>query len=124
MKVEHSGFYKTRDKRLAECSFNQQNQSLHGYIEGSSGTYSWSKAGRCSGCNEMCDVVEYLGKERPKERKTVKMAPALYCIRCDSRTFITPELYKSEQEAKNDIGKIFVRWLIDTPMAIEVEVEV
>jgi len=130
MKVEQSGWYKTRDGRLAEVvvsdcvpnDFGTQ-YPVTGYIV-KSGKFSWTLDGthQVYG-NESVnrDLVEYLGKERPKERKTVKMAPA-FCS--DSRGIhISRELFRSRKEADEALGPYVLRWLIDTPYEIEVEVD-
>ena len=125
MKVEHSGWYKTRDGRLAEVVVTQttSDRVLVGYIVGAGDYEVWNKAGDFIDPSKEhgYDLIEYLGKERPKQKKTVKMAPALI-KEANCEYLVTTWLFQSEERAKNNVFN-FVRWLIDTPMAIEVEVE-
>lgn len=125
MKVEHSGFYKIRDGRLAEVVMMPKSTMTKavGVIDGYL-TQGWLENGHADGdFSHPHDLIEYLGKERPKERKTVKMAPVLYIEDGDVYA-ISSSLYKSEESAREPYyKKSFIRWLIDTPMAIEVEVE-
>jgi len=125
MEVENSGWYRTRDGRLAEVVVHRSKRTSFcavGFIEGDDESEGWTTEG-LSIIYETCvnDLIQYLGKERPAERKTVKMAPALFCI--NGVTYgVTSSLYKSEQHAKSQLSD-FVRWLIDTPMAVDVEVQ-
>jgi len=124
MKVEHSGWYRTRDGRLAEVVISEYrgNHPVIGYIAGEDGgTRVWSIEGewRLNFVSPV-DLREYLGKERPKQKKTVKMAPAL-CKNAEGEYVITTWLYQSEERAKNNVFG-FVRLLIDTH-SVEVEVE-
>jgi hypothetical protein len=127
MKVEHSGWYRTRDGRLAEVVYNpRQNfgsfsRAAHGYIEGEGCTRMWAVDGHyCDyeGPSVGADLIEYLGKERPKQKKTVKMAPAL--VR-GGHYAVSNYFYESESKARTGCAG-FVRWLIDTH-AVEVEVD-
>jgi hypothetical protein len=57
------------------------------------------------------------------QRKTIKIAPALHADGFDKDLYrISPYLYVSEEQARERTGKYFLRWLIDTPYAVEVEV--
>lgn len=119
MKVENSGWYHTRDGRLAEVVVGPK---ICGYIVGTvTCPLFWAEDGEGESLSHKADLIEYLGKERPKQKKTIKIAPALmisygkYCV--------TGNLYDSEDKAKADCGRHFVRWLVDTPYEISVEVE-
>ncbi len=62
-------------------------------------------------------LIEYV-EPKPK----VKMAPALIKSIADSkRYYVTSDLYASKDAAMNSHDKFFVKWLIDTPYAIEVD---
>jgi hypothetical protein len=122
MKVTESGWYRTRDGRLAEVVVSdfKHGRPVIGYIIGEGFYLQWALTGDCDAVIDHADdLVEYLGKERPKQKKTVKMAPALFYF--DGIYGVSTHLYKSEQQAKSQLS-IFVRWLIDTH-AVEVEVE-
>lgn len=124
-KVTESGWYRTRDGRDAEVVVNHnQNcaEPVLGYVVGGSTTRLWNLDGKYYFNHQSClDLVEYLGKERPKQKKVVRMAPALLkYISGDYR--ISVWLYESEERAKEAQGGMFIRWLIDTPYAIDVEV--
>jgi hypothetical protein len=125
MKVEQSGWYRTRDGRFAEVVVTKlegSNYPVAGFIEDVSFRHSWARNGSIafdSSVLDPTDLVEYLGKERPKERKTVKMAPALFYA--GGYYGVTPCLYKSEQCARSQASE-FVRWLIDTH-SVTVEVD-
>jgi len=56
----------------------------------------------------------------PKQKKIVRMAPAL--ILFNNRYRIVDHLYPSEKQAKEDNGEDFRKWMIDTH-AIDVEVD-
>ena len=121
MKVEQSGWYKTRDGRLAEVIMMPKSTLYKaiGVIDGDISRV-WLENGQLDAdLSHPNDLIEYLGKERPKERKTVKMAPALYKY-TDGTYAVSSYMYKSESDAKVCAG--FVRWLIDTH-AVEVRVE-
>jgi hypothetical protein len=125
MKIEQSGWYRTRDGRLAEVVVSNLKIEfpVMGYI--TSGTKAaWNLNGQFSidPITSGYDLIEYLGKERPKERKTVKMAPAVTSHDRSGFYQTTSYLYSSQEEAKNDCGITFVRWLIDSH-AVEVEVK-
>jgi hypothetical protein len=123
MEVEHSGFYKTRGGDFAEVIINREGKPpVVGYIVGFFNGY-WTLEGLwIDGEKSGLDLIEYLGKERPKQRKTVKMAPAL-CQSVTGTRWLTDTIYASETQAKDDNAKSFVRWLIDTPYEISVEAE-
>jgi hypothetical protein len=92
-----------------------------GYILGESTvTRGWTRDGQLRISREdTLDLVEYLGKERPKQKKTVKMAPAL--VRYTSGHYaVSNYFYESESEARTCAG--FVCWLIDTH-SVTVEVD-
>jgi hypothetical protein len=115
MKVEHSGFYKTRDGRLAEVVMMPRSPLYKsvGVIDGYA-SQVWLENGELEqDKSHPLDLVEYLGKERPKQRKTVKMAPALYKI-IGGKFCISNLLFKSENDAAEFCQREFVRWLIDT----------
>jgi len=60
----------------------------------------------------------------PKQKKIIRMAPALSKV--DSSIYkyrVEDYLYASEHEAKIECGHDFVKWLIDTPYAVDVEVD-
>lgn len=58
----------------------------------------------------------------PKRLIPIKMAPALVKPKHDEHHGITLEIYASEEKAKKDYGESFVRWLINTPYELTVEV--
>jgi hypothetical protein len=123
MKVEHSGFYKMRDGRLAEVVMMPKSPLYKsvGVIDGYA-TQVWLENGELEqDKSHPLDLVEYLGKERPKEKKTVKMAPAL-CKGPTETHWLTDNIYVSEEQAKDKCGSCFVRWLIDTH-AVLVEID-
>lgn len=124
-KVTESGWYCTRDGREAEVIVfpTRQRFNVYGYIFPCPTSESWDEMGFYdAACRQhQNDLVEYLGKERPKQKKVVRMAPSLF--RLESNRFGTSTwLYQSEEHARQAQGDSFVRWLIDTPLAIEVEV--
>ena len=125
MKVEQSGWYKTRDGRLAEVVVSpfEREFPVFGYVLGVDDC-TWTSCGEFDPDtkNGSLDLVEYLGKERPKERKTVRMAPAL-CREKDGSYFISTAIYEDSDMAEYQENRHFVRWLIDTPMAVDVEVQ-
>ena len=126
-KVESSGWYRTRDGRYAEVVVNPKvnPRSVFGCVENEHGFRTWYINGHYHDYTAPAvsiDLVEYLGKERPKQKKVVRMAPALILEDDGGYHVISREIYPTEQAAKNDHGDNFVRWLIDTPYAVEVEV--
>jgi hypothetical protein len=54
-------------------------------------------------------------------KKRVRYAPALYASGLSGRHMVGRDLFASEQIAKDAYGIVFIRWLIDTPYAVEVE---
>jgi hypothetical protein len=130
MKVTKSGWYKTRDGRLAEVVMMPRSPLYKsvGVIDGYA-SQVWLENGELEqDKSHPLDLIEYLGKERPKQRKTVKMAPALFksCsltnpVRKDG-FFVTDQLYSSEEHARKDFPFSLVRWLIDTH-SVTVEVD-
>jgi hypothetical protein len=126
MKVEHSGWYRTKNGSLAEVLIGAR---IFGHVVnlGVSPVF-WTMEGASENCSSIYNLIEYLGKERPKQRKTVKMAPALFksCSLTNPGRkdgfFVTDQLYSSEEHARKDFPFSLVRWLIDTH-AIEVGVE-
>jgi len=58
----------------------------------------------------------------PKVRKTIKMAPALCEFEESNTYYIAYRLFRSEEEARKAHTNL-VKWLIDTPYAIDVEIE-
>jgi hypothetical protein len=51
----------------------------------------------------------------PKQKKIVRMAPALSKVNSSKYPYrIDDYLYESEQEAKKGCGSEFIKWLIDT----------
>lgn len=58
------------------------------------------------------------------EKKRSKMAPMLYKDP-EGTVSVSGSMYASEISAKVDIdsGETFIRWLIDTPYALEIDVE-
>lgn len=72
-----------------------------------------------------CDQSFYKYKKysiyiEPKPKKIVRMAPAL--SKSSNGYFITGTIFQSEEIAK-ERSTNFSKWLIDTPYAIEVEVD-
>ena len=124
-KVTQSGWYRTRDGRLAEvvCNPKGQDRPCLGYVENELSFRSWFVNGHYHDKfpSADADLVEYLGKERPKQKKVVRMAPSLLC---DQRGYylISDHIHDSEKKARDWYKETFVRWLIDTPYAIDVEV--
>ncbi len=60
----------------------------------------------------------------PKQKKIVRMAPAL--ILADGDYFVGGNLFSSEKSAINYHARgslKFIKWLIDTPYAVDVEVD-
>ena len=120
-KVEQSGWYETRDERIAEVVVNQDGGKFKvvGYVSGTTIIQTWQDNGHCMlDIETPIDLIKYLGKERPKRKRVVKMAPVL-CENLDG-FFISDQLFASEEKAK--MLSDFSRWLIDTH-AVEVEVE-
>lgn len=67
--------------------------------------------------------IDDIMREWVEPKKRVLMAPATL-IDHTGKPRITSALYSSEEEAKvllSQYGGIFIKWLIDTPYAIEVE---
>lgn len=120
-KVTESGWYRTRDGWDAEVVVNSAGYGVTGYIHPLLLLQYWHSDGSHAMNSPVTDndLVEYLGKERPKRKKTIKIAPAL-CENLDG-FFISDQLFESEEKARRLCD--FVRWLIGTPYAIEVEVE-
>jgi hypothetical protein len=126
-KVEQSGFYRTRDGRDAEVVVRKTKNAkpfdivATGFIgEDNSNSYLWQLDGRYYNYNEdEVDLIKYLGKERPKQKKVVRMAPVLCFNHQDY--WLSDEFYESEMTARINQA-FFVRWLIDTPYEISVEV--
>lgn len=120
-KVTESGWYRTSGGRDAEVVVNSEQkfvQPVIGYVVDGVVPQTWGRDGRMYknfGCS--LDLIEYLGKERPRQKKVVKMAPAL-CENLDG-FFISDQLFDSEEKARKLSD--FSRWLIDTH-AVEVEV--
>jgi hypothetical protein len=56
------------------------------------------------------------------KKKVVRMAPALCCNK--DRHYLSSILYSTEGEAKKSWGTHFLKWLIDTPYAVNVEVDI
>lgn len=131
--VTESGWYRTRDGRLAEVVVlpfpTPSPYPVQGYVLATDCTGAvvahWLRDGTNGDTPRPYDLVEYLGKERPKEKKVVRMAPAL--LKTGSSLLysheVSFELYDSQEKAKEDYPGQFVRWLIDTPYEISVEVE-
>lgn len=69
-KVEQSGWYRTRDGSFAEVLFNKHIDYVPGFFENSTIMNQWDRNGRHAFPTTPVtdpDLVEYLGKERPKE---------------------------------------------------------
>lgn len=80
-KVLESGWYRTRDGREAEVVVNLNGGKFKvvGYISGATIAQSWQDNGYCMlDIKTQGDLVEYLGKERPKEPKKYKTTVVLY----------------------------------------------
>lgn len=80
-KVESSGWYRTRDGKLAEVVVNLKCASLPviGYVLDKTCGDFWRSNGHCcDGRESPYDLVEYLGKERPKQPKKFKVKIRLY----------------------------------------------
>lgn len=127
-KVTESGWYRTRDGGLAECVVAdfEMEFPVRGYISNFN-LCAWNVYGKSARDKERkYDLVEYLGKERPKQKKVVRMAPALILEDPEDTGgyySVSSEIYRSEESAKNDQGHdFFVRWLIDTPYELTVEI--
>lgn len=124
-KVTESGWYRTRDGRDAEVVVSEYKGThpVIGHIAGEyGGTRSWTLQGLWRPDTDApVDLIEYLGKERPAQKKVVKMAPALTITTYDKIYAITDWLYSSEEKAREDNEEDFVRWLIDTH-SVDVEV--
>lgn len=121
-KVTESGWYRTRDGRLAEVLFNKYIDYVPGFFENSTILNQWDRDGRHAFPYTPVtdpDLVEYLGKERPKQNKVVRMAPAL--IKEGGNYFVTGYVYHSAESANLHYPKEFIRWLIDSH-GIDVEV--
>jgi hypothetical protein len=60
-----NGFYRVEDGRFAECLVRAT--SIIGFISYPSDTaLTWSRDGRCQTSGFKADLIEYLGKEKPK----------------------------------------------------------
>lgn len=81
-KVTESGWYRTRDGRDAEVVVfpTRQRFNVYGYIFPCPTSESWDEMGFYDAeCRQhRNDLVEYLGKERPKEPKKYKTTVVLY----------------------------------------------
>lgn len=118
MKIEYSGFYKTQNGRIAEVVVGPK---IVGYIiDHPVCPLFWNCEGQGELSRGASDLVEYLGKERPK-KKTIKMAPVLF--KDKGLYSVGKELFSHKEYARACWGDEFVRWLIDTPYEIEIEVE-
>tara|TARA_R110000868_G_scaffold250282_3_gene506764 strand:- start:44 stop:400 length:357 start_codon:yes stop_codon:yes gene_type:complete len=81
-KVESSGWYRTRDGRLAEVVVSNLDSSraVIGYIMDHDYSEEWGINGRYLDpyLDSKIDLIEYLGKERPKQPKKFKVKARLY----------------------------------------------
>lgn len=121
MNIDKVGYYKTRKgSRVHVVGFSEVNTyPVIGVFVGShSAPMMWTRQGEANIAvlNADNDLVEYIGE---RLKKKVKLAPALCHTFGDY--YVENSMYASENEAKRN--KTFVKWLIDTPYAIEVEVE-
>lgn len=56
-------------------------------------------------------------------KKTVRMAPALNKFIGTERYFITSDIFKDEESAKNSLGVYFIKWPASESMFVDVPVE-
>lgn len=119
------GYYRTRDGRIAKVAGNNKDARLRHQVVGwlSDEMCAWHADGSYSSVTLRLglSLVEYLGPELPKPKRKVKVAPALFQIVCNYY-YITHQCFSSETEARSATTG-FIRWLIDTPYALEVEVD-
>lgn len=81
-KVEQSGWYRTRDGRLAEVVVTglDSGRAVIGYIVDEDDAETWDRRGCYLNPNidSEHDLIEYLGKERPREKKKHKANLSLW----------------------------------------------
>jgi hypothetical protein len=65
--------------------------------------------------------ADFTEVELARHKKVVRMAPVL-CHHRD-RHYLSTLLFSTEEEAKKIEGFHFIKWLIDTPYAVDVEVD-
>jgi hypothetical protein len=68
-------------------------------------------------------VSHFLDNPPPSRKRLVTMAPVVYLPFELNTHSISQELFSTLEDAKHCYGKHLVTWLIDTPYAIQVEVD-
>lgn len=122
IKLEEGKYYRTRGGDKAKCiAVSTQD---HGEEYGAlviSDDYAYPRPYTVEGryvSNEMEHFDDIIAEW--KEKRTVKMAPALY--QSAVGTYLSYKFFESEEQARTYGSTSFVRWLIGTPYEIEVEV--
>lgn len=67
--------------------------------------------------------VRQLREDWSPPKKTVRMAPALNKFIGTERYFITSDIFKDEESAKNSLGVYFIKWPASESMFVDVPVE-
>lgn len=130
-KVDKDGWYQCRNPEWVAhvvVAHDLMEWSVTGFIYHDNAAASvdlWHSDGRYLFTEDnQKDLITYLGTERPKQKRKVKMAPALLS-RGELGYWITDRLYESEEQIKSELQHSqskLIRWLIDTH-ALEVEVD-